>query len=303
MSEKQVSSFDLEGLISFMKSDKCKKIAFLVGAGISVSAGIPDFRTPGTGLYYQLSEYNLPFPEAIFEINYLQRNPQPFYQFMKSIIPGEYKPTPSHHFMKLIQDKNLLGSIWTQNIDGLERLAGIDPTKLFECHGHFYTFHCLSCGMDFSLESLKKDILNGDILKCSSCKKGLVKPDVVFFGENLPANLFPNLRPKLTEADLLFVMGTSLAVQPFCSFFQLARDDAIRCLINRDPVGQSVVERIQKDNEIHINIREGTQKMFFYHVPEVNKRDIFIQGDCDDIVSQICEKMGWAEELKVLSSK
>ena len=80
----------------------------MTGAGISVSSGIPDFRTPGTGLYDNLKEYNLPRPEALFDVNYFIANPEPFYRFAKNEDWSKYSPTPTHFFIKMLDDMGVL---------------------------------------------------------------------------------------------------------------------------------------------------------------------------------------------------
>ncbi len=82
-------------------------IVVLAGAGISVSAGIPDFRSPGTGLYDNLQKYNLPFAEAIFDLQYFKKNPWPFYEFCRETWPGKHKPTKAHNFLSLLQNKGV----------------------------------------------------------------------------------------------------------------------------------------------------------------------------------------------------
>eukprot|EP00493_Phyllostaurus_siculus_P027044 UN27390 len=116
----QGDSPDIDALIKGLKSKRFKNIVVLAGAGMSVSAGIPDFRTPGTGLYDNLQKYNLPTPEAVFSIDFFRTNPQPFCDLAKELWPGSLKPTVSHFFIKLLHDKGLLRRIYTQNIDGLE---------------------------------------------------------------------------------------------------------------------------------------------------------------------------------------
>lgn len=305
MSEKPLlSSFDIDGLVEYIKSERCKKITFMVGAGISVSAGIPDFRSPGTGLYYTLQEYNLPDPMSIFSIDYLKENPTPFYSFQKNLIPGIYKPTPTHYFMKLIEQKNLLGTIWTQNIDGLEHLAGVPEKKIYECHGSFWTFHCLKCQRKSKLEEWRDKINKGEVLKCKSTQcLGLVKPDVVFFGENLPKKVFEDIQDKVFESDLILIIGTSLAVTPFSGFFELAARDTVRVLINREAVGTCPIRVTENGGEKIIQVNQNYQRRFFFQCPEINFRDIFLQGDCDDVIYQICDKLGWRDELDQLISQ
>ena len=91
--EPLLSSFDIAGVAEYIKSGKCKRIVIMAGAGISVSAGIPDFRTPGTGLYDNLQKYNLPHPTAVFELDYFRENPKPFYLLAKELYPGNF-PRP-----------------------------------------------------------------------------------------------------------------------------------------------------------------------------------------------------------------
>merc|ERR1712185_460073 len=88
-----LSSFDLRGVADYIVSHDCRNIVVMCGAGISVSAGIPDFRTPGTGLYDNLQKYDLPFAEAVFDIDYFKRNPVPFYHLARELFPGTFAPT------------------------------------------------------------------------------------------------------------------------------------------------------------------------------------------------------------------
>lgn len=113
------------------------------------AAGIPDFRSPGSGLYHNLEKYNLPDPQAIFEIDFFRRNPQPFFTLAKELYPGTFKPTPCHYFIKLLQMKGLLLRHYTQNIDTLERVAGLPGDSIVEAHGTFHTSHCLDCHKEY----------------------------------------------------------------------------------------------------------------------------------------------------------
>ena len=105
-----LTELSIDGIVEYIKSGKATKIITMAGAGISTSAGIPDFRSPGTGLYSNLQKYNLPDPQAIFEIGYFRENPEPFFQLAKELYPDgdKFRPTPSHFFIKLLHDKGLL---------------------------------------------------------------------------------------------------------------------------------------------------------------------------------------------------
>jgi NAD-dependent SIR2 family protein deacetylase len=84
-------------------------------------------QSPGTGLYSQLAKYNLPAPEAVFDIEFFRANPKPFNMLAKELFPGQYAPTPAHYMIKVLADRGWLLRCYTQNIDGLERVAGVDP--------------------------------------------------------------------------------------------------------------------------------------------------------------------------------
>uniref|UniRef100_A0A3Q2ZQI0 NAD-dependent protein deacetylase n=1 Tax=Kryptolebias marmoratus TaxID=37003 RepID=A0A3Q2ZQI0_KRYMA len=219
LAEKVLDDLTLEGVARYINAGKCKNVICMVGAGISTSAGIPDFRSPGTGLYANLQKYNLPYPEAIFQIDYFKKHPEPFFTLARELYPGQFKPTICHYFMKMMKDKGLLKRCYTQNIDTLERVAGLEGNDLIEAHGTFHTSHCVSscCRKEYTLDWMKEKIFSDEIPKCEKCSS-LVKPDIVFFGEGLPARVFSSDFPC---CDLLIIMGTSLQVQPFASLISL----------------------------------------------------------------------------------
>ena len=109
------------------KIEQASRILVMTGAGLSTPSGIPDFRTPGSGIYDNLQKYtDLPYPEAIFDIRYFEQNPKPFYTWAKEFFPGvHYKPNDGHYFISALEKHSKLLRLFTQNIDGLERLTGI----------------------------------------------------------------------------------------------------------------------------------------------------------------------------------
>eukprot|EP00775_Hariotina_reticulata_P007245 gene7245-7458_t len=132
-----LNSCDLQGVANYISSGRAKNIIIMAGAGISVSAGIPDFRSPGSGLYSRLQHLDLPWPEAVFDIRFFRHNPRPFYILAKDLLPGSRCPTAAHHFMLLLHQKGLLLATFTQNIDNLEQLAGVPACKVIPAHGSF----------------------------------------------------------------------------------------------------------------------------------------------------------------------
>lgn len=128
------------------------------------AAGIPDFRSPGSGLYDNLQKYNLPHPQAIFELDFFYDNPKPFFTLAKELYPGTFKPTVCHYFIRLLNEKGMLLRHYTQNIDTLEHVAGIPSEKLVEAHGTFHTGHCLECRKEYTLEWMKGLVLSDVLL-------------------------------------------------------------------------------------------------------------------------------------------
>ncbi|XP_073815249.1 sirtuin 2 isoform X2 [Musca autumnalis] len=284
--KKAFENLTFEGLCDHWKSKGFKNIITMVGAGISTSAGIPDFRSPGSGLYDNLQKYNLPHPSAIFDIDYFDENPQPFFALAKELYPGSFNPTPSHYFVRLLHEKGLLLRHYTQNIDTLERIAGIPDEKLVEAHGTFFTNHCLGCRKLYSMEWMKEQIFSDSVPTCEDCNS-VVKPDIVFFGENLPEKFYTLPAKDFNKCDLLIIMGTSLEVQPFASLIDRAGPKCVRLLINRTKVGNDF-------GGIGSWFMMGPGLMF--DNPK-NTRDIAYIGDCDDGCLALAEALGWKDEL------
>jgi len=262
---------NIDGVVEYIKN--AKNIITMAGAGISTSAGIPDFRTPGTGLYDNLSKYNLPYPQAIFDIDYFKENPTPFFILAKEMYPGNFNPTPTHYFIKLLHEKGLLLRHYTQNIDTLERVTGLPDEKLVEAHGSFNNGRCIECGKEYSSAWIKEKIFEDTIAICISCG-GTVKPNITFFGESLPERFFTCADEDFDKCDLLIIMGTSLKVMPFASLVNHVSGECPRVLINRDEA-----KFTGKDNV----------------------RDVFLKGDTDTFCKQIVKKVGWQAEFDEIS--
>lgn len=254
----------LLNVIRRWKDNELKNVIVMSGAGISVSAGIPDFRSPGTGLYSNLEKYDLPYPEAIFEISYFQKNPEPFFTLAKELWPGNFSPTPTHRFIKALADQNRLLRNYTQNIDGLERLTGLKEELIVEAHGTFHTASCIkyNCRKKYDIDMVKRHIDKSRIPRCKNCR-GLIKPDIVFFGESLPVRFHEQSEIDFPKCDLLIIMGTSLQVYPFAGLVNTVGSDVPRILINMEPAGN------------------------FSSQLSSNSRDIFLQGSTDSITSTL----------------
>jgi NAD-dependent histone deacetylase SIR2 len=275
--KKEVSDVDMkkkhiETIASYLKK-KDTKVAFFVGAGISTNCGIPDFRSPKTGLYSNLKRLNLPYPEAVFDIAYFRDKPKAFYTLAEELFPGKFIPSKFHFFIALCQKKGLLKRCYTQNIDTLERIAGVDDDKVLEAHGSFSGNHCIECEAEMSTEKLREFMDKKEIPTCAECS-GYVKPDIVFFGEALPAKMWEYWEQDIDDVDLAIVAGTSLAVYPFASLPSEINGKARRVLINRELCGD------------------------FESQPR--KTDVVLQCDCDEIVDLLCDQLEWTKELEEL---
>lgn len=213
---------------------------------------------------------DLDAPEDVFDIDFFRENPKPFYVLARELYPGRYRPTIAHSFIRLLHDKGILLKHFTQNIDCLERQAGVPGECIVEAHGSFATQRCIECKTEYPDDRMHEHVETAEIPHCPGCN-GLVKPDIVFFGEALPSEFFEH-RHKPAEADLCIVMGTSLMVQPFASLPSLCRDGTPRVLINMDRVGG-------------IGSRPD---------------DVLLLGDCDAGVRKFAQALGWEEELEAL---
>ncbi|KAI8595968.1 DHS-like NAD/FAD-binding domain-containing protein, partial [Dissophora ornata] len=260
-----------------------RNIIVMTGAGISTAAGIKDFRSPGTGLYDDLEKYNLPFPEAVFDLAFFKQTPRPFYQLAKHLYPGRYRPTLTHYLLPLLAKKNLLRRSYTQNIDSLERLAGLDEDLLVEAHGSFATSKCVQCEMTSDPAWVKRHIMNSDIPYCKRCS-GLVKPSITFFGENMPLRFSAMADADFEKCDLLIVLGTSLKVEPFNKLIGKVSPRCPRLLINREKAGQELYSGFDFDDKKNYTVQ----------------RDALFLGNCDDGVRELAALCGWEDELQAM---
>lgn len=183
------------------------RIALLSGAGMSTSAGIPDFRGPG-GLYSRLGIEN---PERIFEIGAFFSNPATFYDFYRDFLKllETVTPTWSHRFFAALENQGRLSGIVTQNVDALHQRAG--SRNVLEIHGSVWLSHCTKCGKEYGYAASAAKVAKERVPLCDACGS-VIKPDIVFFGENV--RQFENCQDLVSNADLLFVVGSSLVVTP-----------------------------------------------------------------------------------------
>jgi len=281
----------LRDVVDLIKTSR--KIIVLTGAGVSVSCGIPDFRSRD-GVYARLAVDfpDLPDPQAMFDIHYFRKDPRPFFKFAREIYPGQFEPSPCHKFIRCVEKQGKLLRNYTQNIDTLEQVVGIE--NVVQCHGSFATASCMVCKHKVQAEVIRQDIFEQKIPYCSlpqcsssitnplpgpssneggpSCSSSastlepqpqpsIMKPDIVFFGEGLGDEFHNAVAKDKNEVDLLIMIGSSLKVRPVALIPSSIDPSIPQILINREPL------------------------------PHLTP-DVELLGDCDGIVNQICSMLG-----------
>jgi len=186
----------------------------MTGAGVSTLCGIPDFRGP-QGLYRN------PDAERIFDIDWFDRDPSVYYRGCRELVYGlgAFEPGPVHLALKRMEDAGRLDGIITQNIDMLHQKAG--SSNVYEVHGSPVLHHCRRCGKARTFAEIMEMVgANGGagrlgdpyVPRCEC--GGAFKPDITFFGEQLPEVAFANAQSLAMRADVMIVLGTSLTVFP-----------------------------------------------------------------------------------------
>lgn len=190
-----------------------RKIVFFGGAGTSVESGIPDFRSAG-GIYSRA-------PEDILSSRSLLREPENFFSFYrKNLLHPEAKPNIGHEILAKWEAQGRLLGIITQNIDGLHQEAG--SKKVYELHGSVRKNTCLHCGEAYLLEQVM-DMPTVPRCHCG----GMIRPEVVLFGEGLDSEVVEGAVQLLSEAEILLVAGTSLVVYPAAGFLRFFGGDTL----------------------------------------------------------------------------
>ncbi len=227
--------------------EESNNIVVLTGAGVSTDSGIKDFRSKN-GLS---NTSDIPM-EILLSNNYFYSHTEDFYKFYKEIFDcSDIMPNVTHLFLKKLEDSNKLKAIITQNIDGLHSKAG--NKKVLELHGTTFSNHCIKCNKKYNSDIVFKS--NG-VPKCTC--GGIIKPDVVLYGEPLPENALSESIKKVEEAETLLVLGTSLVVYPAAGLIEYFNGKNL-IIINRDETPY--------DNKANLVIHDNLSKIF----TELNK--------------------------------
>ncbi len=196
----------------------------LTGAGVSVPSGIPDFRTPETGLWADVD------PMEVAHIDVFERDPARFWSYYRPRFHslGDKRPNGAHEALAELERRGRLEGVITQNIDRLHRAAG--SRNVVEVHGSIETSSCTRCAASYGLEDIDALFDDEGVAVCSTCG-GQVKPDVVLFGELLPESAMAAARQLAERAELMICVGSSLAVFPAAGLPRLTLESGGRLAI------------------------------------------------------------------------
>lgn len=209
--------------------NQSQKIVFFGGAGVSTESGIPDFRS-SKGLYSQTYQRNLP-AETIISHSFYKEHPAEFFDFyFEHLVFEEARPNVAHQFIADLEGDGKEVSVVTQNIDGLHQMAG--SLQVYELHGSVLDNYCENCGTYYAYADLELDEMG--IPRCLK-DRGIVRPDIVLYEEQLDSETLFRAIHAINQADLLIVAGTSLAVYPAPGLIDYYRGDNL-VIINKTPL-------------------------------------------------------------------
>jgi NAD-dependent deacetylase len=220
----------------------------LTGAGVSVPSGIPDFRTPETGLWANVD------PMEVAHIDVFERDPARFWSYYRPRFHslGDKRPNGAHEALAELERRGLLEGVITQNIDRLHRAAG--SKNVVEVHGSIETSTCRGCGASYRLEQVG-DLFDAEgVAVCSDCA-GAVKPDVVLFGELLPADAIEAAQRLAERADLMLCVGSSLAVHPAAGLPRLTLEHGGRlAIVTKGPTPYDGAAELRLEGEVDVEL-------------------------------------------------
>lgn len=214
-------------------------VVALTGAGVSTPSGIPDFRSPDSGLWTVMD------PLAVASIWGFHAHPDVFYRWFTPLARQirAAQPNQAHVALADMEHNGHLHLLLTQNIDGLHQSAG--SQHVIELHGHLRSATCLECGGQAVMEEAWRQVADGQVPRCLHCG-GLVKPDTILFGEPLDYDSLKLAQQAALQCDVLLIAGSSLEVEPAADLPHLARRRGAHViLVNRQPtLADSIAEVI-----------------------------------------------------------
>ena len=225
------------------------RVVALTGAGVSVPSGIPDFRTPGTGLWANVD------PMEVAHIDVFRRDPARFWAFYGQRFAAlrDKQPNGAHRALAELERRGMVAAVVTQNIDGLHRAAG--TRELIEVHGTIETSSCPRCGASFPLDDVRERLAAAEdgVPRCDC--GAAIRPDVVLFGEYLPQAALARASMLAAAADLLLCVGSSLEVHPVAQLPQATLDGGGQVALvtmGPTPYDRDAAVRLSGDVEVEL---------------------------------------------------
>jgi NAD-dependent deacetylase len=236
---------------------KAKRVVVLTGAGISTPSGIPDFRSEGSGLWSSDE------PMEVASLSTFRTHPEKFFNWFRPLAGQIFnaKPNTAHKALTEMEHAGIEQIIVTQNIDGLHQKAG--SSHVIEMHGTLRTLSCTECFKQFEAgQFLKTFIEDGSLPRCLTCN-GILKPDVILFGEQLPQAAWSAAQKAVHQCDLMLVAGSSLEVLPVAGLPVQALDRGAHLIvINNTPTYINVRADVVIMNDVTATIPEITKRAF-----------------------------------------
>lgn len=226
-------SSNIAGLVE-AASQQIKAASYCIaitGAGISTPSGIPDFRSASSGLWTKHA------PMEVASLSAFRQHPERFYNWLRPFVRTliEAEPNPAHHFLARLEAHRHIKQVVTQNIDALHQRAG--SMDVVEVHGTYRTLTCPGCSRQINAsKKMLESFINGGLLPhCPSCEN-LLKPDVILFEEQLPAQKWNQAKKAAKKCDLMLALGSSLTVTPVSTLPLIAsQSGASLIIINHTP--------------------------------------------------------------------
>jgi len=204
-----------------------RRIVVFTGAGISTESGIPDFRSPG-GIWSRYDPEDFTYQKFISDPEGRKKRWQ---MFKDGYLIAGAEPNPAHYAIAELDRLGKLDCVITQNVDNLHQKAGVPDDKVFELHGNAQWVSCLDCGERYPMAQIKARLDQGEeVPDCQACR-GVLKPDVVFFGESLPRDVLLEATSRSYKCDLFIVIGSTLVVYPAANMPEYAVDKGAKLVI------------------------------------------------------------------------
>ncbi|KAI9761377.1 MAG: hypothetical protein M4579_001027 [Chaenotheca gracillima] len=293
---------------------KSQNIIVITGAGISTSLGIPDFRSKETGLYTKLEHLGLSDPQEVFDIEIFREDPSIFYSIAKDILPSTDRFSPTHAFIRLLQEKGKLLTNYSQNIDNLEAKAGILPDKLVQCHGSFATATCVECKFQVRGEVIYKDLKAGQVARCRRCLSTLLQSKPMGVkrkrgsGGSSRAHSKKRYADDDNSSDGDYDIPEAGVMKPDITFFGEALPNTFHDRLedhDYDQVDLVVVIgtslKVAPVSEVVGFLPPDIPQVYISRTPVSHVNfDVDMLGDCDVVVAELCRKAGWTLDHEMI---